>query len=212
MNLFRWLLARVYIHVTITPVPTQRPLALLLGPTAPCGEDTVRHVVQYLGSDDVRHVVHHQEEQPELLARHVVQKKPARKRARKPKAPVMLAAADPEPPTEDAWLTNLRKRKHHPITDNGAERLPPNTSSAVIRGTLVHREAGETLHDFYARIKGIGGDGLIDWIEEPTDKTRLSIIQDHLNRPLKANTDEYGWDQILPEDLVGMQGAHGTVH
>jgi hypothetical protein len=70
---------------------------------------------------------------------------------------------------------------------------------------------GESIHGFYDRTRSIVGDAMIEWGTNEPEKTKLNIIQDHLNRPIRATEDAVGWDQILPEDLVGMQGTHGTV-
>jgi hypothetical protein len=138
--------------------------------------------------------------------------KPKRKRARKPK--VLLAApAEPEPPPPepDAWLKKLREKRRSILITTEAENISPNVGSALVRGTIIHREVGETTADFVHRIRGIGGSS-VEWREYPPEKSRLSIIEDALHRPLKADGEAVGWDDILPEDLQNWHPDHRVVH
>jgi hypothetical protein len=201
MNLFRWLLARVHLHVTITPAPTSRGALMLaaLEPEPPA---------------------------PILLQTATGSEKPKRKRKAKVitqsvlftekqkimQSALLNAAPEPEPPTEDAWLRRLRERKRpRPSNDPQMERLPETTSSAKVRDLVIRRELGESISGFYDRVRAQVGDSLIDWGTDEPEKTKLNIVQDHLNRPLRA-TEDADFSGVLPEDLTNYIPDHRVIH
>jgi len=174
-NIRAFLSARVHVWVALRPLPPA-----LMAPTIVADAFPALAVNAQLGEGPLQTT--------QIALSEPAPPKPKRKRKAKVlQSRTLIAAPEPEPPPEDAWLTNLRNRKHHRIISNEAERLPSNTGSATINGKVIHRESGETQRDFITRVRGIvGREARIDWIEDAPDKTRLSIIQDHLNRPLRA--------------------------
>jgi hypothetical protein len=201
-RLGRLLLSRV--HVTLTPRPV--PLHMLpetihadIYPqlAAPMGDAPADQLAKSLLVDD-----------------QAVQKPKRRKRKPKSRGAVMLAAPEPLPPTPPTppWLENLRN-KRRPRIDHDAEieRLPANTSVAVARDRTLYRQPGEDLPSFVTRIRAILGEGKVDWGHETPDKTRLDIIQSHLNRTIKADEDA-DFSGVLSEDLINYRPDHRVIH
>jgi hypothetical protein len=203
-NIRRLLFARVHLTITITPAPTHpAPLALLGGPIE--DEKILQTAISFSEPAPPKPK---RKRKVKVLQTALLTEKPKVARSA-----LLNAATEPEPPAEDAWLRKLREKKRKPpYSSIEADNLPNTTSVAIVRDRTLYRMPDESVQSFVARVRSIIGDSLVDWGTEKPDKTCLDIVQDHLNRPLKANTDEDGWDQILPEDLVGMQGTHGTVH
>jgi hypothetical protein len=121
--------------------------------------------------------------------------------------------AAPEPPPNDDWLKRL-KEKQRPRPNNDAEKahLPWSTAIATVRGSHFYRLPGESLEAFIDRVRSVVGDTIVSWEDEPLEKTKLNIINDALHRPLKADDDAVGFDQILPEDFQNYRPDHRIVH
>jgi hypothetical protein len=139
---------------------------------------------------------------------HQSEPKPKRRSRRRK---VIAAAPEPIPSNEEA-LKRLRERKRPQISnDHEIGNLRPNTAIAIERDRTLYRQPGETLQGFVDRVRSIVADSKIDWREEEPDKTKLDILQDVMNRPLRADGAP-DFSQILPEDLSNIVPAHRIVH
>jgi hypothetical protein len=190
MNPFKWLIAKIHTWSAPSPIP----LAML--------PETIH--------DDIRQEPVKQLSQTETVVFEAAPQKPRRKR--KPATPVTVFELPPQPETVDPFLEKLRQKRPRRNNDDEIDRLPAMTSIATVQGSHFYRYPDESLDAFVTRVRGIlGNDAPINWVIEPQDKTRLDIVQNHLRRPLKAQSELPDLTGILPEDLP-MQGTHGTVH
>ena len=83
------------------------------------------------------------------------------------------------------WLRRLKEKIRLRI-DNQAtiDRLPPNTSIASVGPYVIHRQMGETLRGLHRRVRAsIGESAVIEWESDGPEKTKLDIVQDHLQDP-----------------------------